>query len=243
VIQHLSVRTLSTAALTLCLSLLANAAEAFTFSSTGKFHNPLGDSGSVIYYETVSSEERIRWGSPASSIGSSGLGYSGFSGDASFDDVFVLGRLRHFNNPIFSGSAIRSLDLSIDLSFGGDIPSFTESFTFTLNIDETPNSAPCAYPGSTLCPDKISWASLISSNSFEVDDTVYTLELLGFSPSEDGGPINEFISDEGATNTAYLFGRVVESRNAAVPEPTTVFGLMLAGAGVTYLRRRQKNVG
>jgi F420-0:gamma-glutamyl ligase-like protein len=72
-------------------------------------------------------------------------------------------------------------------------------------------------------------------------DKIYTLELLGFSPTSIGTPVNGFISEEGGmTNQAFLFGRVVET-SAAVPEPTAIAGVMLAGAGLRYLRRRQRS--
>jgi hypothetical protein len=230
-----------TSATALVLSVTAPV-QAFSFNTSGSWEaiaNP------EVAYQTVGSENQIRWGTGATISGiegQSGLGFAGESSlSASFGDILNLGNLRHFNNPIY-GFVPTSVSLTLNLDFGGSLPVPTQTFLFNLAIDETNNALdPCPYsPNNALgCSDKISFASSISSNSFTVNDKIYTLELLGFSPTANGSPLNQFISEEGGINQAFLFGRVVET-SAAVPEPTTIAGVMLAGAGLRYLRRRQR---
>ena len=218
--------------------------QAFTFSTSGSWEaiaNP------EVAYQSVGSENQIRWGRGAFTSGiesQSGLGFAGESSlTASFGDILNLGTLRHFNNPIY-GFVPTSVGLTLNLDFGGSLPVPAQAFLFDLAIDETNNALdPCPYsPNNALgCSDKISFATPISNNSFTVYDKIYTLELLGFSPTSTGTPLKGFISEEGGMNNqAFLFGRVVET-SAAVPEPTAIAGVMLAGAGLRRLRRRPPN--
>ncbi|MEX0270801.1 THxN family PEP-CTERM protein [Leptolyngbyaceae cyanobacterium UHCC 1019] len=217
-------------------------AQAFSFNTSGAWDaiaNP------EVAYQTVGAENQIRWGTGVTSgiEGKSGLGFAGKSGTASFGTIFNLGTLRHFNNPIF-GFVPTPIGLTLNLNFGGTLPVPAQTFLFNLAIDETNNALnPCPYSPNNAagCSDKISFAATTSSNSFTVDQKVYTLELLGFSPTPNGTAVNEFISEENGINQAFLFGRVVETEtSAAVPEPTAIAGVMLAGAGFRYLRRRQR---
>jgi hypothetical protein len=234
-ISILTVKGVATAALTIAASLFATSAQAFTFSTIGTWSNPIG--GSSITYQTIGAENQIRWGSPVNNE-KSGLGFAGNAGTANFGDTFQLGTLRHFNNPVFGGTSISGADLTVNLSFGGSLPIPAQNFLFNLAVQETPNETPCAYPSATPCADRISFPNLVSTNSFTVGDTSYSLELLGFRNTVGGALVNQFISDEGRTNQTALFGRVVET-TAAVPEPMTIAGLALAGAGLARVRRRQ----
>ena len=228
---------LLTAALTVGASLIAASAQAFTFSSVGSWANPVGGAASDVGISTVGNENQIRWGSPIDSE-RSGLGYTGNSGNVNFGDTILLGSLRHFNNAIAGGTGISSVDLNLNLSFGLPIPS--QNFSFKLAIDETSNfgnAADCPFSSTVPCSDKISWTDTTSTNTFSVGGVDYTLQLLGFSSSPGSAPINEFISQEGGTNQTSLYGKVV--RSEAVPEPTTMAGLALAGAGLAAMRRRK----
>ena len=221
-------------ALTVGASLVASSAQAFTFSSTGDWSNPIG--GSTVSTAIVGDENQIRWGTTTGP--QSGLGYTGNSGTANFGDTLLLGSLRHFNNPVSAGSSLSNVDLDLTLSFGLPIP--VQNFSFKLAIDETSNAgaaAACPYFSTVPCSDKISWTDTTSTNTFSVDGVSYTLQLLGFSNEVGSAPINEFISQEGDTNQTSLYGKVV--RSEAVPEPATMAGLALAGGGLAALRRRK----
>ena len=230
---------LLTLALTIGASLSAASAQAFTFSSVGSWVNPVGDGVSTVSTPTIGNENQIRWGRPITVTGEpSGLGYTGNAGNADFGETILLGSLRHFNNAIDATSGISNVDLNLALSFGLPIP--PQNFSFKLAIDETSNlgdAAACPYFSTVPCSDKISWTDTTSTNTFSVGGVDYTLQLLGFSNSPGSAPLNEFISQEGGTNQTSLYGKVV--RSEAVPEPTTMAGLALAGAGLAAMRRRK----
>jgi hypothetical protein len=85
----------------------------------------------------------------------------------------------------------------------------------------------CAYFSITPCADKIYISETSLSNQFSVAGIDYTLQLLGFSLTPGGVPINEFISQEGGTNQALLFAKVTAAGPEPVPEPATVAGTAL----------------
>lgn len=213
----------------------ASGASAFSVTSVGSFSNPVG--GSSIEFKTVGNERVVSWGTPAApATAQSSLGFLGTSNSADFGDVINLGRLRHFNSATF-GDFLQSVDLTINLGFGG-IPVAPQNFLYTLEIDETTNDGNCVYPGVTICPDRIAFSNSLPDRTFTVDGVAYTLQLLGFRKTAVSPLLGEFISEEGVSNEAFLFGRVV--RADAVPEPTTMAGLALAGMGLAIARRRQR---
>ncbi len=229
------------------LTVSASSASAFTINGTsGTWSNPVGGSGLV--YRNVGGENQIRWGSPAtppygieqqSGLGFTGVGASTFSAGQSIQ----LGRLRHFNNPIWSGTAAQSVQLSLilDLAELGE-----KTFDFELAIDETPNSGSCPYYSVTPCSDKISWNNAFAPNSFKVGNVSYTLQLLGFSNTPGGAIVSDFISQERGTSEAYLFGQltaVAGQEPEPVPEPTSVAGMSLLGAYFAAKRRQKKIKG
>ncbi len=224
-------RVLPTVVASAVLGLLATSANALTLTqSSGTWSNVVGGNGTVNL-QTVGNESQVLWGVGAG-YGQSALGFTG-TGTSTFDigDTFLLGTLRHYNKPIYSGSAASAADLTIALNFAD--PDLSKSFSFTLDIDETPNIGPCAYPGTTICPDKISFPSTIfPGNSFEVAGAEYTLQILGFSQDANGSPVNELISEElgGNQTNFYLFGKITAvTPPTQVPEPLSLGGLALLG--------------
>jgi hypothetical protein len=220
------------------LGLLATSANALTLNqSSGTWSNVVD--GTSVNFQTVGNESQVLWGEGAG-YGQSALGFTGV-GTSTFDigETFLLGSLRHYNKPIYAGSAASAADLTIALNFGD--PALSKSFGFTLNIDETPNIGPCAYPGTTICPDKISFPTTIfPGNSFEIAGADYTLQILGFSQDANGTPVNELISEELGGNQAdfYLFGKVIPvTPPTQVPEPFSFGGLALIGL---YLLRKPR---
>jgi hypothetical protein len=214
------------------LFLSATSAEALTLNSSSGTWGPT-NGGSNIQYVTVGSEKQVRWGDPATQNGQSGLGFTGV-GPLAFNvnQIFQVGTLSHFNQPIWSGSAA-SVGLSIGLDF---LEAGLQNFGFSLNIDETPNALPCAYSGATVCPDKISLANAFPEEGFIVGGVQYTLELLGFSNTAGSPLVSDFISEEGGTSTTYLYAQVTEVPVEDVPEPMGLLGL-LATAAVGIGRR------
>lgn len=235
----------SAAIVTVVLTVSPSSASAFTINSTaGTWSNPVGGTGLV--YRNVGTENQIRWGSPATwpygTDQKSGLGFTGVGATTfSTGQTIQLGRLRHFNNPIYAGTAAQAVQLSIilDLAELGE-----KTFDFGLAIDETANvSGSCPYYSVTPCSDKISWNNAFAPNSFQVGNVSYTLQLLGFSNAPGGAMVSDFISQEGGASEAYLFGQlsaVPGQEPEPVPEPASVAGIALLGAYFAAKRRQKK---
>ena len=234
---------LSTASAALVFGIAPQAGAISLNLSSGSWNQPVG--GSRIVYQTVGSETQVRWGIPHYGGGTSlksGLGFTGV-GPSTFGlgEIFQVGQLRHFNNVVSGGTAASAVNLSLFLNF--DNPVATQSFNLNLQIDETPNEwGTCAYFSITPCSDKISISETSLSNQFSVAGIDYTLQLLGFSLTPDGVPINEFISQEGGTNQASLFAKITAVEPETVPEPATVAGtaLWLLAARWAVGNRRKK---
>jgi len=226
-VTKFSLFKLSTASAALVFGIAPQAGAISLNLSSGSWNQPVG--GSQIVYQTVGSETQVRWGTPAYGGGTSqksGVGFTGV-GPSTFGlgEIFQVGQLRHFNNAISGGTAASAVNLSLYLNF--DNPVATQSFNLNLQIDETPNGGTCAYFSITPCADKISISETSLSNQFSVAGIDYTLQLLGFSLTPGGVPINEFISQEGGTNQASLFAKVTAAGSEPVPEPATVAGTAL----------------
>ena len=227
-VTKFSLFKLSTASAALVFGIAPQAGAISLNLSSGSWNQPVGGSG--IVYQTVGSENQVRWGNPFYGGGTSlksGLGFTGV-GPSTFGlgEIFQVGQLRHFNNVVSGGTAASGVNLSLFLNF--DDPAAIQSFNLKLEIDETTNEVgTCAYFSIDPCADKISISQASMSNQFSVAGTDYTLQLLGFSLTPGGTPINEFISQEGGTNEALLFAKVTAAGSEPVPEPATIAGTAL----------------
>ena len=226
-VTKFSLFKLSTASAALVFGIAPQAGAISLNLSSSSWTEPVGGSG--IVYQTVGSETQVRWGTPHYGGGTSlksGLGFTGV-GPSTFGlgEIFQVGQLRHFNNAISGGTAASAVNLSLFLNF--DNPVATQSFNLNLQIDETPNAGSCSYFSITPCADKISISETSLSNQFSIAGINYTLQLLGFSLTPGGVPINEFISQEGGTNQASIFAKVTAAEPQPVPEPATVAGTAL----------------
>ena len=190
--------------------------------------------GSNVNYLTATvsygngTEHQVRWGIPAPQAeGQSGLGFTGIAPPpTSFQigDPFEIGQLRHFNQPIYSGSEATEAYLKINMSFSDPV-GLTAAFNFTFDINETPNTTGDPYQDA----DIITFPSSYPSETFSINGVEYTLQLLGFGDSPNN-LINSFSSPEGGSNATKLWGRITTP--PAVPIPSTV---LLLGSGLVGL--------
>ncbi|MEO8606576.1 MAG: SdrD B-like domain-containing protein [Chloroflexota bacterium] len=213
----------------LTLLLSSGVIYALTLNSvTSSWSNAVGGSGAptCLVTTTVGSEAQVRYGDddfnagcPADPNVQSGFGFSGNS-TTSFTNgqPFVLGQLTHYNNPIFAGSLLESVDLNLNVDLGD--PLYTAALTTTVTLDETANNlATCPYGGSQPCSDKVSIN--LQSTQFAVAGVSYQLEILGMIPGSIGSCTynasqikGSFISAENAANTACVFGRLTQIDDA-----------------------------
>lgn len=214
--------------------LLAQPAAAITLDSvSGTWSNLSG--GTAVNFQTVGSENQVRWGDDVGS-GQNVLGFAG-SAPPSFgvllDQEFEVGTLRYSNAATGIAPPATGVDLTVALVLtnGGPV---TPSFTFPFTIDETVNAAPCPFPSTTPCSDRITFSSAFAPQSFMLGGTSLTLELLGFKTQPGGQLVSNFIGQENTTSSAMLFGRIT-----AAPEPSSLLLLASGLAGLGVLTRRK----
>ncbi len=196
---------------------------------TGTWQNVVG--GTNINFPTVGTEVQVRWGTSVG-YGQSGLGFAGSAPpQLTFDpeDAFMLGTLTHYNNPISGGTAASSVQLVINLDFS--VPEVNPSFTFTFNINETPNTTGDDW----LDRDFIYFPSSFPTETFTIGDTIYTLKLLGFGASADNLQ-SQFESPENGSNSTYLWGTITTE---VVPLPGSVWLLGSGLPGLIWFSRRR----
>jgi hypothetical protein len=228
---------------TTALGFLAPSANALSLTnSSGTWSHPVG--GTNIKYQTVYTEKQIRWGQDVGN-GQSGLGFKGVGSlNFNIDQVFKVGTLTHYNKAIAAGTAASKVDLGLNLNFSG-LPVTSQTFNFSFNIDETPNVgrvSDCPYYSTTVCSDKITFSTPKNVNTFSLAGLDYTLQLVGFSQSATGTPVNNFISQEGGSNSAYLYAKITAAPPKRVPESSSGLGVVAFGAlaAVSRLNQRQR---
>ena len=224
---------------------------------------------------TTTDENQIHYGKQANSTcptgapssdffdAQSGLGFDGNNnvGTLSGEQIFLLGRLTHYNRPIWlSDSGSTPADwafmewIDIDLNVTGiqctsldgtgtvdPINGTSHTFTYRVNFDETPNT--CSYWNQCLyqdfgycpsegCPDAVTVSSAppaqtieCGTNALPTEQGTFTLVLDGFvengtsttCPATPSGAYStQYVTKEGTTNHACLYGKITGFVPAAV---------------------------
>jgi hypothetical protein len=152
---------------------------------------------------------QVRWGTPVSGSGQSGLGFNAANGQTVDSATpFSTGTLTHINFPVTLNVVETTAKLTITavLTASDGTVLFNQAIPVTLGIDETTNTAPCIYPSITPCADAITIqniAGLTATNT--VEGTTYRFSILGFRKNTtDTTNVTQLISDEGRTNSVLL---------------------------------------
>lgn len=212
---------------------------------------------------STTDQNQFRYGRPASDSAcpanldtdQSGYGFDGRNGSFSVvsETDFLLGDFVHFNRPITipSGSTVlTSIPLTYNVRIGGvDYP-----FTFTANLDETPNSGTCPYPSDTPCSDRTLFTYVPTQQVIPITEggvtNYYILQFSGFGaagagnvcPTTPGTLTNTFISQEGGERKACLYARFIFP-TTSVQITKTGPASAVAGATIQYTLSPLQNTG
>jgi len=163
--------------------------------------------------QTGGTEYQIRWGQVTNNVteNKSGLGFTGYAPpmcSITVNEPFEIGRLRHFNNPVNAGSPPSRVDIEINLALECG-SQFSQSFTFSLAINETPNTSNLSDPAAKNWADRdfITFPVSYPSQLIEIEGRLYTLKIIGFQ-TEQGQLVSQFESPEHGTNTVYLWAQI-----------------------------------
>ena len=137
---------------------------------------------------------------------------------------FSIGQLTYFNGITMVGSTVDSVPVDLVINFSGP-KIFSENFSFWFEFNMRPNT------GGPDESDILIVHDVYSTKTFNVNNVLYELELLGFGNDAET-IISEFELEELDTVQSYLWAEI-----NVIPEPCTViiFGL----GGLTVLRRKK----
>ena len=196
---------------------------------------------------------QVRWGSPATGSGQSGLGFVGSAPPSVSFPVntnFVLGRLTHYNFPIFGSTAASGANLGISLNLSNAGETINPQFNYALNIDETLNQGNVAACDATKqissvpCDDVITFDNS-QQQIFTLNGNQYELKISGFSSDPTNfSPIAQFTTIERQESNAYLLGKITPLQvTPPTPVPFETDALPIVGSMIAFgfgLRAKQK---
>ncbi|MBE9220152.1 THxN family PEP-CTERM protein [Dolichospermum flos-aquae] len=194
---------------------------------------------------------QVRWGTPDTPSGPSGLGFVGSAPPSVSFPVntnFVLGRLTHYNFPIFNAASGANLGISLNLSNAGE--TINPQFNYAFNIDETVNQGNVAACDATKqissvpCDDVITFDNS-QQQIFTLNGNQYELKISGFSSDPTNfSPIAQFTTIERQESNAYLLGKITPLQvTPPTPVPFETDALPIVGSMIAFgfgLRAKQK---
>jgi len=175
-------------------------------SITGTWADWDPDTATNVVLSSVGGEKQIRWGVPLR-LEQSGLGFFGSAPPQATVEVgeeFVVGRLRHFNQPIGVPPFVTDAYLEITILLD-DLSAYT--FPVQLNIEETDNTSGDPW----IDRDFI---TVVGTLPLDLTNNGTTLRIKGFRDSG-GNDVDVFESPEDSTTTAYLVAELVSVDVAA----------------------------
>ncbi len=161
----------------------------------------------------------------------SGFGFDGNNGplSPSANTPFYLGKFIHYNNQVYAtddsgnnSNPFNWVDLNVSVPVTCNDGTTSTSFNFSSHfvLDETSNTAgTCVYPGTSVCPDKVTVTQPTTSPTFTCPDGDYTVNILGFTKTGlNGGACDatynsasvatEYITEEDVDNQACLWAEI-----------------------------------
>jgi hypothetical protein len=203
--------------------------------TSGSWSNVVG--GTNINFNSVGNESVVLWGVPVGTE-QSGLGFTGRDYVPDLEpgpSEFKLGTLTHYNFVVDGGTAASGAELDVLINLSS--PASVVNFNYNMAIDETTNQQPCTYPGSSICPDKISISPF--SQNFVYQGGTYSLDA--FFKDGLGNPVDFIITEENQATPVDLWGRVTlisPPPPTSVPSPLPLFGAAAAFQASRKLKSR-----
>lgn len=180
-------------------------------------------------YNNNTDWNQVRYGNTYSFGSKSGFGFDGNNGpiSAAKDQAFVLGKFCHFNNPISATNLMTSVPLEVTVSNlkcdNDTTPTpAVMNFDYIFGLDETANSTPCKYTGTTICPDAVYISQIPEDQKFtctyegDVTDE-FTISIKGWMMQNTDGScpdwnanlaLTTYITEERVDNCACLYAVV-----------------------------------
>ena len=221
----------------------ARAAVIFTGNSSGTFGaptiDPEVDPDATFRTESPApGSEIFILGDPGEGSMPNQLAFSHAPFVASTNQPFSVGNLSYLNGQTFSGTNVSSVPFNLELALNPPVQSeYQFQYQFTFNL--TPNTT----DDTNATADTLNISGNPQTQSFEFEDNIYSLSLLGFSQDEGTTFTQELQAFEDQTVDSQLFAQIKLNSIApptnpptSVPEPALPSGLLLL-SGMSLLKR------